>query len=654
MFHDREMEKLYFLSLVLLLIPIIPIGGNIKGSGDAQNLSTIVHTVPINVVFVGFKEEVVDANFIDLNIQKSHQFSHGDYTMHYNFNVSYRFANSSYYTTLRTFILANSVNGTDTTSALNATALQTQKATGTKMSIFLSQSGRAINAVAVEEWFAANPYVAGLESSYWFYVMNFTEFDSPDHSLEHWYNTTELDFEANNMRDFWRLEWDNALNLNIKFPYACFTSQSRVFFIDPSAFQWYLTWARIWWGLSVSGPKYDYYYEDLDEFLATHDVGTSQGKTDLAYYLAGWIDDTVGNMLGPDLWTSIDTSKAESMSIQVLVLNNASDSGYSNEVMRWIINSTFAEEAIADLAPFIDVEVIVEFQNLSNYPQLEAIFDEAVIEKQTGWTYYDGYQVWDGLYSVRNAYFNLSAADVVINGYVFLEKNMSMMIYGGEYTGLGGGGQILVMKEVGRYFQEDGISPKSGLGLVLIHEAGHNLGFPHTFIHGVAYAGDFAFDVMGYYPYSFFFTQMRKDCFGRLVVDFRVLGLQGHIDEDLALYGRKNSTSIIDAEFHKVYAKINETLQLHDELRYLEAYDKILEAETLELSLQELIWIYICDLDNDGAVKIYDVVLAAAAYGSRPGDGNWNPSADLIQDDVIDIYDIVVIANYYGEKWQEN
>lgn len=649
------MMKIRFLLFAFLFVSIMSVGSAAKVFSDVQSRNiNVSHVFPLNVVFLGFNEEVIDTSLIALNIQENHQFNYGNYTMNYNFNVSYYFANSSYYTALKTFILANSVNGTDTTSALNTTALQTQRTTGKKMSIFLPQSGRAINAAAVEEWFVANPYMAGLDPSYWFYIMNFTEFDSPDHALEHWYNTTELDFEADYMRDFWRLEWDNALNPNVKFPYACFTSQSRVFFIDPSAFQWYLTWARIWWGLSVSGPKYDYYYEDLDEFLATHDVGTSQGKANLAYYLAGWIDDALGNLLAPNLWTSIRISKAKSMSIQTLVLNNASDFGCTNEVMNWIINSTLAKEAITDLAPFIDVEVAVEFHNLSSYPQLEGIFDGAVIEKKDGWTYYDGYEVWSGLSSVRDSYFNFSAADIVINGYVFLEKNMSMIIYGEEYTGLGGGGQILVMKEVGRYFQEDGISPKSGLGLVFIHEAGHNLGFPHTFVHGIAYAGDFSFDVMGYYPYSYFFTLLRKDCFRRLVVDFMFLGLEEMLDEDSALYGRKTPNSTIDVKFDEINLRIDDALQLYDKLQYLEAYNKIIEAEELEPSLEDLVWMYLCDLNNDGAINLYDAVKLLIAYGSKPGDTNWNPNADLIQDDVINLYDAVILLSNYGRKWLPN
>jgi hypothetical protein len=639
--------------IVLSIFPIIGGGETVAVSENlnARNSFNFVHDFSLNIIFVGFREEVVDVGIMDSAIQKSYLYDYGNFSVDHIFNISYYFSDPLYYASLRAFVLDNSVNGTDTTSRLNITALQIQKSTDQKKSIFLDQSGRAIDAVEVENWFEANPYVTDYDSSYYFYVLNFTDFDSPDHSLEHWFNVTELDYEANSLRDFWRLEWDNSLNPDVKFPYACFTSDSRTFFIDPSAFQWYLTWARIWWGLSVSGPKYQYYCEDLDEFLKTRDLDTSQGRSELAYYLAGWVEDGLSNLLAPDLWVSSGISQAQSMSIQVKVLNNASESGYTNEFMSWIINKTFAEEALTELAPFIDIDVSVEFWNLSGYPVLQEIFEDAVINQVDGWTYYDGYQVWDGLYSVRGVYFDLDAGDIVINGFVFLEENMSMMVYGGEYTGLGGSGQILVMKEVGRYFKDDGVTPKSGLGLVFIHEAGHNLGFPHTFTHGETYAGDFAFDVMGYYPYSFHFTQVRKDCFRRLVVDFRVFNLSGLLEGDYLLYARKNSTPTIDAEFDIMNSRINETWQLYDEMKYLEAFNKIVEAETCELDLRNLIWIYLSDLNNDQKIDIFDVVTVAVAYGSESGDENWNPDADLVQNGVIDIYDIVVVAGNYAETW---
>jgi len=614
-------------------------------------LNSLSHNITLNVVFVGFHQEVVNTSIIDLNIKKTHVMEYEEnWTITYNFQTNYIFADDSYYQTLKTFVLQASVNGTNTTSKLNVTALEIQKNTGKRMPIFLPQSGRAINATAVEEWFVQNPYETFEPPSYVVYVLNFTEFDSPDHSLEHWYNLTETDKEANSIRDFWRLEWDNELNPNVKFPYACFTSNTRVSFIDPSAFQWYLTWARIWWGLSVSGTKYDYYYEDLDQFLATHDVSTSQGKNDLALYLAGWLDDWICNLFAPYLWTDMELATAETMSIQVLVLNNVSQFGYTNEVVSWIINSTLIEEAILSLTPFINLEVNIKFCNLSDYPEIEAVFDNAVIAKENGWTYYDGGQIFYDLYAIRESYFNFTA-DIVINGYVLLEKSMSMMYWGKEFTGLGGGGQILVMKTLERYFRSDGVTPKSGLGLILIHEAGHNLGFPHTFQYGVTHAGDFSFDVMGYYPYSYHFCQLRKDSYRRLVLSLRLLNLKNLLATDEARYNRKPPTPIIDAKFDQINAKINETLQLCSQMRYLEAYYPLVEAENQEQELQELIWMYLCDQNNDGKIDIFDIATVAVSYGSKPGDPNWNPDADIIQDGIIDIQDVARACIYFGKSW---
>lgn len=56
------------------------------------------------------------------------------------------------------------------------------------------------------------------------------------------------------------------------------------------------------------------------------------------------------------------------------------------------------------------------------------------------------------------------------------------------------------------------------------------------------------------------------------------------------------------------------------------------------------------DLNGDNIINIYDVVLAAAAYNSRPGDPNWNSEADVAQPyQHINIFDIVTICSKYGQ-----
>ena len=62
------------------------------------------------------------------------------------------------------------------------------------------------------------------------------------------------------------------------------------------------------------------------------------------------------------------------------------------------------------------------------------------------------------------------------------------------------------------------------------------------------------------------------------------------------------------------------------------------------------------DLNKDGTVDIFDVVTVSIAFGSEPGDSNWNPVADInnafgagVGDGSVDIFDIVAIAKNFGK-----
>jgi hypothetical protein len=444
----------------------------------------------------------------------------------------------------------------------------------------------AINASAVEEWFADNPFISSDGQDYTFDVLNFTDFDSPDHSIEHWYTITQYDLEANSIRDFWRLEWDNPLNPNVRFPFPGFSSRHRLFYLDPSAFQWYLAWARIWWELSVSGPKYQYYYQDLDEFLATHNVTANEGKLALAHYLAGWIDDILSNDFSVPYFLYPDGPPLiNSLSLQILILNNASQYGYTNERMAWILNTSLVETNVLDLLPYLDLEVSVRFENLTEFPEINSILSNSTISSEDGWTYIDGFELFFDLYWVREAYFNLTAAELVVNCYVFLLKNASMISAGMEFTGLGGGGQQLILMSIDRYFRQDGVTPKGGLGLIMIHELGHNLGLPHTF-QADKFAGDFICDVMGYYPYSYSFSKLRTDVMRRTIVDKKLLDLLDRLVEDEYLYNQSEPSTILDWLFEEIHEKIDQMHQQYDRMSYLDAYYTVVETEKLEEQLR--------------------------------------------------------------------
>jgi len=56
------------------------------------------------------------------------------------------------------------------------------------------------------------------------------------------------------------------------------------------------------------------------------------------------------------------------------------------------------------------------------------------------------------------------------------------------------------------------------------------------------------------------------------------------------------------------------------------------------------------DLNADGIVDIFDIIICAIAFGSYPGHSKWNPFADLDGNEVIDIFDIVIIIVHFGES----
>jgi hypothetical protein len=55
------------------------------------------------------------------------------------------------------------------------------------------------------------------------------------------------------------------------------------------------------------------------------------------------------------------------------------------------------------------------------------------------------------------------------------------------------------------------------------------------------------------------------------------------------------------------------------------------------------------DINLDGTVDLYDAIMLAGTFNSRPGSPTWNTSADLNGDNVVDIYDAIILAGNYGK-----
>jgi hypothetical protein len=57
------------------------------------------------------------------------------------------------------------------------------------------------------------------------------------------------------------------------------------------------------------------------------------------------------------------------------------------------------------------------------------------------------------------------------------------------------------------------------------------------------------------------------------------------------------------------------------------------------------------DLNGDFMVSLADLVILAQAYGSIPGDRNWNPNADIDNSGVAGLTDLAIMAISYGQPY---
>ncbi len=58
----------------------------------------------------------------------------------------------------------------------------------------------------------------------------------------------------------------------------------------------------------------------------------------------------------------------------------------------------------------------------------------------------------------------------------------------------------------------------------------------------------------------------------------------------------------------------------------------------------------VADITKDGTVNIFDLVKVGIAFGSSPGDPNWDPEADLKNDGVINIFDLVIVGKNFNRS----
>ncbi|MHA2382150.1 MAG: hypothetical protein ACXACT_06200 [Candidatus Thorarchaeota archaeon] len=364
------MRRAVVLPLLFILLFVSPIGDDSVSSTDAEPFTPsqgsldIARNWSLNIVIVGYDHTKIDEAILLTGMPTERVYSAESVDITYNIDYNIEYTDASYYNDLQQVMLDNSENGTDTGTWLNQTALMYQKShLDEPQRIFYPRDGRMIDAYAVEDWLVANPYVAPPDLGYTLYLVNFSEFDTPD--LEHWYDYHPVDPDTGEEQDWFRLEWDNALNPNVTMDYQSFGGRHNIHVVDPSAHQWYLKWCKIWWSESI-GTEYDFWTQDLEDKMATLDMGVPADVDALNVYLNEIIWDPINQLFFP--YQHQPASYVEKGTYKGLVICMDVASGVSTESLEWVIDAEMMKQDLEALYPFIDWTVDIEFLDIDQVP----------------------------------------------------------------------------------------------------------------------------------------------------------------------------------------------------------------------------------------------------------------------------------------------
>ncbi|MHA2140250.1 MAG: hypothetical protein ACXADD_02035 [Candidatus Thorarchaeota archaeon] len=490
---------------VLLLQPVAiaqpaPYVTQFSISQSFDPIDTVSRDWNIEIVLVNYDPALIEEDTLTAGLPEwsNHTTSIVDISYRVDYSVSH--AGATWTNDLTQFMLANSINGSDTGSQLNEAALEYQEThLDDPQTIFSPRAGRVIDGEAVEDWLNENPAVTPPSLGYILYVFNFSEFDSADHSLEHWYDYKPVDPDSGEAQNWFRLEWDNALNPDVKMQYAGFGGKHNLFVLDTSANQWYLRWARIWWGDSPYDDHPEHCTMDLEDKASSVDLGTPTGIHDFNVYLHNYLYDPVAYLFIPQQHNP--STYADSGRLKGLVFCMNVAAGVSVESLTWVTDANRQQHHLQELLPFIPWEVDIEFLDIDNYPGWRTLFWDNAYVDFDGTTVADGYAMfYDIRDNMRPNYFDAESEDIEVFGVVFIKQQMEMHAAGRTFTGLGGGGQTVIWKSWERYYRPDGVTPKDGVSSVQLHETMHAVGIGHTWSYG-HYVGDFSYSPMGYFGF---------------------------------------------------------------------------------------------------------------------------------------------------------
>jgi hypothetical protein len=497
-----NMRRAFVLGIALVLVVATPFGVQdnhrqpTKQAKLSQGLQSIERNWTANIILVGYDPSLIDEPLLLQGLPTVRSFSTDAAQITYNIQYQIAHADAAYNDELRQVMLDNSINGSETGTRLDDSALLYQKNNlDEPQRIFYPRAGRVIDGYAVEDWLEENPYTSSPALGYTLYLVNFSEFDSADHSLEHWYDYHPIDPDTGQKQDWFRLEWDNALNPNVTMDYPFFGGRYNLYVVDPSAHQWYLKWCKIWWSEEIN-TTYDFWTQDLEGKAESLDFAISADVDALNVYLRECIWDPITQLLFPYQHQPAQFVDVGRLKALVFCMDVAT--GTSVQSLEWVTNAEMQKAHLEELYPFIQWQVDVDYLDIDEEPSWANIFQLYSSIEPDGTTVVDGSGMFNSIYYVKRPSYVVDDGNINVFGVVFIKKQMEMHVYGRAYTGLGGGGQTVIWKSWERYYRSDGATPKDGISATQLHETMHAIGFAHSWQHE-HYASDFYYGPMGYF-----------------------------------------------------------------------------------------------------------------------------------------------------------
>ncbi|MGQ4871656.1 MAG: hypothetical protein ACP6IT_07450 [Candidatus Thorarchaeota archaeon] len=618
---SMRISGVFFLLLLLCtqsFVQAVPVRRTTPATSPILSTQTAMHHWTVDIVLVNFDKNIIDTSTLLTGLPLSREYNAPNVDIQYNIEYRVTFAPSSFTTTLRQFMLDHSVSGPDTGTTLNVTALQYQKAHPDEpQRIFYPRGGRCIDGDAVEEWLLENPPIDTIPPSYVLYLLNFSEFDTVDHSVEHWYDYHPVDPDSKRPQDFFRLEWDNDLNTGVKFEYAGFGGKSNIFVLDPTADQWYLRWAAIWWGEAPYSDQPEYAFKDLDTLLQEVDATTSEGATRVNLYLAQYMNDIVSYLFFPTAHTP--TKFVKTGRLRSLVFCMDVRSGISVDSLRWVTNAEMQRAHLQELIPFINWTVEIAFLDIDEYPEWKALFDRNS-EVVAGKTIVDGAAMFQDIYDNMRPLYVGAGYGVDVFGVVFIKKNMVMTYAERTFTGLGGHGQTVIWKSWERYYLSDGVTPKSGVSVIQLHETMHAIGFGHTWEYG-HYAGDFSSSPMGYFAFHNGTSSFDQNWAQSTYLDQMAAYVTSELEYEWSPISQTPSPRAALAH-KRALEMISEFSQRFDSMNWSAAYEALVEAEYWRTKMHYAIVddeppkILNVTVSPHSVFDAFDVIVTASGTGS--------------------------------------